>query len=73
MHGFLSTQEAADILGVSRRHLRLLIERGWVEATRVGKIYLVDASSLENAERRPRRGEHNSPGYVKRTANGEAN
>ncbi len=42
----LSAREAADMLGVTPQHLRLLIESGQLLAERVGNRYVVDVSSL---------------------------
>lgn len=47
MQGSLSTKEAAERLGVTPQHLRRLIESGQLSATRVGRQYVVDATSLE--------------------------
>ena len=47
MPGSLSTKEAAERLGVTPQHLRRLIELGQLSAGRVGRQYVVDATSLE--------------------------
>lgn len=43
----LTTSEAADELGVSRNRVLQLIEAGTVEATKVGRDWVIPASALE--------------------------
>jgi excisionase family DNA binding protein len=46
-HGqFMDTQQAADAVGVSRRTVRLWIDRGSIEAIRAGKRLWIYAPSL---------------------------
>lgn len=47
MQDSLSTKAAAERLGVTPQHLRRLIESGQLSAARVGRHYVVDATSLE--------------------------
>ncbi len=47
MTDFLSTQEAATMLGMSPQHLRRLIEDGQIAATQIGHRFVVDAASLK--------------------------
>lgn len=42
----LSVQEAAEQTGYSREYLRRLIRYGKLEATRVGRVYLIKAESM---------------------------
>jgi len=52
---FITTQEAADALGVGQSYIYHLIAQGRLSATRVGKrVLLVDANSVKALERRPR-------------------
>lgn len=43
----VTTREAAEMLGVGQKHISLLIERGKLQATKVGYSWLVFAPSLE--------------------------
>ncbi len=36
-----STKEAATIIGISERHLRLLLEKGVIEGKRLGRDWIV--------------------------------
>jgi len=47
MTDFLSTHEAATMLGMSPQHLRRLIEDGQIAATQIGHRFVVDAASLK--------------------------
>lgn len=73
---YLSTQEAADTLGYSRQHIRVLIRSGHLRAERVGRNWLILAEAVQeyltqrrnlplfgNARRgRPSRGERSGEG-----------
>lgn len=54
-HDLLTTQQAADALGISRRRVRQLIEAGTLRATLVGRDYVIDRTNLDAfaARRRP--------------------
>lgn len=43
----ITVDEAARILGVVPDHVRLLIRRGRIEATRFSTVWLVDAGSVK--------------------------
>jgi excisionase family DNA binding protein len=43
----ITVEEAARILGVVPDHVRLLIRRGRIEATRFSTVWLVDAGSVK--------------------------
>ncbi len=54
----LTTRQAADLLGVSPRRVRALIESGKLPARRVGRDWTVKRGDLDALERkvgRPRR------------------
>jgi excisionase family DNA binding protein len=44
----ITVDEAAGILGVVPDHVRLLIRRGKIQATRFSNVWLVDAGSVKN-------------------------
>lgn len=44
----LSTKEASEKLGVSERRVRSLITEGKIQATKLGRDYVIDANALEN-------------------------
>ena len=44
----LTTQEAADILGVTVRTVRRAIKRGQLKATKRGRDWFIEAESLKN-------------------------
>ena len=46
MSELISTEEAAQILGVTRRTVVNAIERGQIKATRVGRFWAVEKNSL---------------------------
>jgi len=51
----LTTQEAADRLGVGQSYIYRLIAQGRLKAKRVGaRLLLVDAASVRGFKRRPR-------------------
>jgi excisionase family DNA binding protein len=52
----LSVTDAARLAGVTDRHMRRLIADGVVAATRVGRAWLVDASSVRAWTRHPTMG-----------------
>ena len=43
----LSTQEAADRLGISQRRVLALIQSGKLKATRVGGVWIIDERTVE--------------------------
>jgi excisionase family DNA binding protein len=55
----ITVDEAARILGVVPDHVRLLIRRGRIQATRFSNVWLVDAGSVKKylaAGRTPTKG-----------------
>lgn len=46
MTGFLTVQEAADLLGLSTPRIYQLVVRGTLEGTRRGKMYFISPASL---------------------------
>lgn len=42
----ITVEEAAEILGVVSDHVRLLIRRGRIQATRFSTVWLVDPTSV---------------------------
>lgn len=55
----ITVDEAARILGVVPDHVRLLIRRGRIQATRFSTVWLVDAGSVKKylaSCRRPTKG-----------------
>lgn len=44
----LSTKEAAEKLGISSIRVRQLIQEGKIEATRVGRDYVINEADLAN-------------------------
>lgn len=44
----LSTKEAAEKLGISPIRVRQLIQEGKIEATRVGRDYVINEADLAN-------------------------
>ena len=50
----LSTTEAAEQLGISRRQVRTLIERGKLSAEKVGRDWFIKASDLRLVKHRPK-------------------
>jgi excisionase family DNA binding protein len=49
----LTTTEAAHALGVSRRGVQKMIERGTIPASRVGRDWLIESREVKRAEKRP--------------------
>lgn len=43
---FLTTKEAAQILGLSDRHIRRLINQNLIPAKKVGRSFIIEASQL---------------------------
>jgi len=55
-HDYISTPEAAKILGVSRQRVLQLIHQKRLKATKVASVYLIKKSDLANIEvRKPGR------------------
>jgi len=52
----LTTNEAASALGVSRRGVQKMIERGKLRATRVGRDYVLTPADVERAKDRSKPG-----------------
>lgn len=55
----ITVEEAAEILGVVPDHVRLLIRRGRIQATRFSNVWLVDPASVREyltAGRTPSKG-----------------
>lgn len=52
----LSTKEASEILGISIRGVQKMIEEGRLEATRVGRDYVIFRQSLDNIKRKSNAG-----------------
>jgi excisionase family DNA binding protein len=55
----ITVEEAAEILGVVPDHVRLLVRRGRIEATRFATVWLVDPVSVKKylaAGRMPTKG-----------------
>jgi excisionase family DNA binding protein len=53
---WITTQEAAEIIGVTRNHIRYLIRNGKLEAKRFGRAWMVSYKSTEEyaaTERKP--------------------
>ena len=46
----LSTKEAAEKLGISPIRVRQLIQEGKIQATRVGRDYVIDEKDLANTK-----------------------
>jgi excisionase family DNA binding protein len=44
--GIISVGQAADILGYSPQHVRYLIRRSAIDATRIGKIWAISKDSV---------------------------
>lgn len=57
----LTTAQAARRLGVSRRHVALLIRQGKLAAAKVGRDWLIRPADLEAVRRRPGRGRPKGP------------
>jgi excisionase family DNA binding protein len=51
-HDYISTPEAAEILGVSRQRVLQLIHQKRLKATKVASVYLIKKSDLANIEAR---------------------
>jgi excisionase family DNA binding protein len=53
---WITTQEAAEIIKVTRNHVRYLIQRGKLEAKKFGRAWMVGRKSAETyaaTERKP--------------------
>jgi excisionase family DNA binding protein len=51
-HDYISTPEAAKILGVTRQRVLQLIHQKRLKATKVASVYLIKKSDLANIEAR---------------------
>ncbi len=45
---YITSKQAADILGVTRNHIDLLLARGKIKGVRIGILWMVHLPSLEN-------------------------
>jgi excisionase family DNA binding protein len=52
MKGYITTKEAAERLGVSKRRVLALIEAGALPADLFGKFYVIKAADLKLVENR---------------------
>jgi excisionase family DNA binding protein len=52
----ISVTEAARRAGITDRHIRRLIRDGVIQATRIGRAWLVDAESVAAYQRHPTMG-----------------
>jgi excisionase family DNA binding protein len=52
----ISVTEAARRAGITDRHIRRLIRDGAIQATRIGRAWLVDAESVAAYQRHPTMG-----------------
>ena len=50
--GLISTQEAADRLGVTIGRVRHMIYAGRLKATKIGKVWIIDTKDLEAVRHR---------------------
>ena len=50
MDEFLTTKEAAERLGLTLRAVQKMIEAGRLEATKVGRDYIIRANALDKIE-----------------------
>ena len=48
LNSYLTTEEAAEVLGYTRQHIRVLIYEGRLRGERFGKSWLVSRSSVED-------------------------
>ena len=53
---FLTTSEAAELLGISTHGVHKLVARGSLKAMRHGNAYAFDRAEIQRAKRRPRPG-----------------
>jgi len=53
---YLTTKQASEILGVSERHVRLLIAREKLKAERFGTVWMIKESDIGKAEVYGKRG-----------------
>jgi excisionase family DNA binding protein len=49
----ISTTEAGERLGISRKRIHQLIEEGKLPAKKVGKVYIIDPKDLKLVQNRP--------------------
>lgn len=52
----MSTKDAAEELGISVRGVQKMIEEGRLQATRIGRDYIISRESLGNIERKSKAG-----------------
>jgi excisionase family DNA binding protein len=53
MSKFISTQEAANLLGISPVRVRQLIEAGRLPAQKVGRDWIIEETALATVAERP--------------------
>jgi excisionase family DNA binding protein len=51
----ISTTEAAERLGVSRKRVNQFIDQGRLPAKRIGKVWIIDPKDLSLVENRPKK------------------
>jgi excisionase family DNA binding protein len=64
----LSVTEAARRAGITDRHMRRLIADGVIQASRVGRAWLVDAESVAAHQRHPTMGRPTAARPAKKAA-----
>jgi excisionase family DNA binding protein len=70
---YITTTEAADVLGVSRQRVLQLIQDGRLKAGKFANVYMIERGALAHIEARPMgRPPNASPANVKR-ATGQKN
>lgn len=55
MTNLLTTQQAADLLGLDRRTVLKYIERGLIQATKFGRDWQIDPAEVEHFQRERRK------------------
>ena len=50
---YITTEKAAEILGVSRSRILALINEGRIHAEKVGRDWIIDPEEIDNFERKP--------------------
>jgi excisionase family DNA binding protein len=43
---YISTQQAAEFLNVTRQHISALVRQGHIKATRIGRVLLINYNSV---------------------------
>lgn len=73
MEGFITTREAAEILGVSITSISRLINRGVLKGERFGPVWMVERASVEDYRERNADKQKNDPTRGKATKEAEIN